>query len=162
MPEGGLDRSGQNHLIKQLLEANWNYHTNKWCSKIQLINKTGNPSVYGEVVIASTGTDYAFELAGIDEAQPIGIVYEAGVADGSLCWIVIHGSAQVLLEDTTAATHGFWAYTANTAGRADITNAAPPGGAFPQIDNHMRELGHCIESAGAGTDVLAEILVHLN
>jgi hypothetical protein len=140
----------------------FNKYTNRPCQKIQLINDTGAASVYGEIVIASTSTDYAFELTGADEAQPIGSIYEAGIADGELCWIVTHGSAQVLLENATAATRGNWVFTSNVAGRADATLAAPPGGGIPQLDQHMQELGHCIESQGAGTDVLAEILMHLN
>jgi hypothetical protein len=162
MIEGGDDRPGRNRKQNMLWDICINKYTGRSCFKQQLINKTGAASVYGEVIIASTTTDFAFDQSGVDEDMPIGIVYEAGIADGSLCWVVIYGSAQVLLKDTTASTHGNWVYTADAAGRADATLAGPPGGAFPQIDNHMRELGHCLESQGAGTDVLAEIDVHLN
>ncbi len=161
--EGGKDRPGQNHLIKKLLDANWNYHTNKWCKKVQLINKTGVPSVYGEIVETSTTTDFAFQVNVANSAEMMGVVYEAGIADGSICWIVVGGSAQVLLEDATAATHGFWARNSITvAGRADITNASPPGGGVAAIDRHFREIGHSIETVVGGTDVLAEIMVHFN
>jgi hypothetical protein len=126
--------------------------------QIKLTNKTGVATVKGEPVEASTGTDMAFQQAGADSIEVIGIVYEAGVADGSDAWIWTgQGTVcQVLIKDGTAATRGYWATTSDTAGRADLTNAAAPGAVLA----HFGELGHCLESAGSGTDVLARILFH--
>ena len=76
---------------------------------------------------------------------------------------MIHGIADVLLEDATASTLAYWARTSITqAGRADITNAAPPGGGVAAIDRHFREIGHCIQAVTAGTDKLARIVMHFN
>ena len=76
---------------------------------------------------------------------------------------MITGRCQVLLEDSTAATAGYWVRTGDTtAGRADATNAAPPGGGIVELDEHMQEIGHTLESQGAGTSVLAWIILHLN
>ena len=76
---------------------------------------------------------------------------------------VVSGIAEVLLEDGTASIHGYWARTSITdAGRADITNAEPPGGGIPQADIHFREIGHCLESKSSGTDVLAKVVLHFN
>jgi hypothetical protein len=125
---------------------------------IRLTNKTGSASVKGTLVKADTATDNAFILTGANEVECIGVVYEAGVADGSECWIVVAGIAEVLLKDTTASTRGNWVETSDTAGRADATNAAPPG-----IDpSHFQEIGHAIESKSGGTDVLAKIVMHFN
>jgi hypothetical protein len=130
---------------------------------VKLTNKTGGASVKGELVEASTGTDNAFMDASADSNHPIGVVYEAGVADGSECWIVIAGIAEVLLEDSTAATRGYWARTSeNDANRADCSNAAPPGGTIAALEAHACEIGHCLESQTAGTDVLCKILMHFN
>jgi hypothetical protein len=132
--------------------------TNEWGWQIKLTNKTGSPSVKGELVEASTGTDMAFQQSGADSLEVIGVVYEAGVADGSECWIWTgQGSVcQVLIKDGTAATRGYWAATSDTAGRADITTASAPG----LILTHFQEIGHGLESQGSGTDVLARILFH--
>jgi hypothetical protein len=130
---------------------------------IRLTNKTGSASVKGTVVIASATTDNAFNISAADELEAIGVVYESGIADGQECWVIIAGIAEVLLEDTTASTHGNWARTSITdVGRADITNAAAPGHGIGGADIHFHEIGHCIESKGAGTDVLAKIVMHFN
>jgi len=36
------------------------------------------------------------------------------------------------------------------------------GGGIPELDEHMSEIGHCIESKTAGTNVLAKIIMHFN
>ena len=129
---------------------------------IRLLNKTGVASVLGTVVQADTINDNAFKICEADGVQPIAIVYQAGVADGSLCWIVVYGVAQVLLKDATLSTKGNWVYVSDVAGRADASLLVPPGGGIPELDIHMGEIGHCIESKGANTDVLAKIIVHFN
>lgn len=130
---------------------------------VKMINKTGAPSVKGTIVKASATTDFAFTTTASDEAQPIGVVYCDGVADAGECFVVIMGPAQVLITDSTAATHGNWAYTSDTTGgRADCASAAPPGGGISELTTHMQEMGHCIESKGSGTNVLAWTIVHFN
>lgn len=126
-----------------------------------LVNKTGAPSVRGSLVSASTGTDYAFELQS-NEYDAIGVVYDNGVADGSACRVVFAGVADVLLKDTTAATHGQWLGAADTDGRA-YAATGPGGGGFPGVtDTHFKEIGHCLQSVGGGSDVLVRAMVHFN
>lgn len=127
--------------------------------QIKLTNKSGANSVKGQVVIASATVDDAYELAGTDELEAIGIVYEGGVPDGSDAWVWTgQGSVcQVLLEDGTAATRGYWVRAGGTTGgRADATTASAPG----VVLTHFYEIGHCLENKGSGTDVLAKILFH--
>jgi len=126
---------------------------------IKLTNKTGTTTVKGSVVRTDTGADQSFILAPADSDEPMGVVYESGVADGSEAWVVVYGKAQVLLQASTASTRGYWVRTsATTAGRADATNANPPG----LVVEHLAEIGHCVESKTAGTDVLAWIVLHFN
>jgi hypothetical protein len=130
---------------------------------IRLTNKSGATSVKGRLVRASAGTNNAYELSGADVPNVIGVEYEAGIADGSECWVVVYGVAEVLLQNSTASTRGYWAKQSDTvAGRADITNALPPGGTIAALEDHGSEIGHCIESKTAGTDVLAKIVMHFN
>jgi len=129
---------------------------------IRLENRTAGVSVLGTIVQADTVNDNAFKVCDADGPQPIAVVYEAGVAVGSLCWIVVYGIAQVLLKDATLSTKGNWVYVSDVAGRADATLLVPPGGGIPELDIHMREIGHCIESKGADTDVLAKVVLHFN
>jgi hypothetical protein len=126
---------------------------------VKMTNKTGSNSVKGTVVECDPDVDNAVEIAPGDSVDPIGVMYEDGVADGSECWVVVAGRAQVLLKDGTASTREYWAKLSDTAGRADITGAvpSPPTGA-----EHFKEIGHCLESQSSGTDVLAYIIVHFN
>lgn len=124
-------------------------------------NKTGAPSVKGQLVAISTGTDDAVDTTGVSAINAMGVIYNSGVADGSDVWVVTDGPAEVLLKDTTAATKGYWVSTSDTAGRADATSATAPadvGGAANQ--GNLKRIGRCIKSVGAGSDVLAK--VHLS
>ena len=129
---------------------------------IRLENRTAGVTVRGTIIQADTVNNNAFKMCDASGSQPMGVIYEVGVAVGSLCWFVIFGIAQVLLKDTTASTRGNWVYTSDAAGRADASLLAPPGGGIPELDNHMQEIGHCIESKGADSDVLAKIVLHFN
>ena len=129
----------------------------------QMLNQTGGASVKGTVVEPNAGAvaDRGVKSITADDPDPVGIVYESGIADGSLMWVVVSGMAQVLLQDSTAGTRGNWSRVSETqAGRVDSTNAAPPGGGVTELDEHVRELGHCAETVGAGTDVLCWHHVH--
>lgn len=128
---------------------------------VRMLNDTGLPSVLGEAVVASTSTDNAVELTGAAEPNPIGAMGEWGIADGQLVWVARMGPVQFLLEDGTASVHGNWVKTSDTdPGRVDATNANPPGGGVAQLDEHVREVGHAVESQGSGTDVLCRVNSH--
>ena len=109
---------------------------------IKFVNKTGAASVKGTLLEAGTVVDDSVQVVGIDDPDCIGVIYEDGIADGELVWVVTHGKADVLLEDTAASTRGYWArVSAVQQGRADITLAVPPGGTITEIDNHLEKLG---------------------
>ena len=130
---------------------------------IKMLNKTGANSVKGTVVELSTSTERAVDISPADEDEAMGIIYDDGIADGEFVWIVIQGIVDILIEDGQTATLGYWVRTSITQdGRADITNAEPPGGGLPQADIHFRELGHCQESQSSGIDVLARCIIHFN
>lgn len=129
----------------------------------EMINKTGAASVKGSIVSASTSADNSFVVTSGDSIQPMAIVYDGGIPDGGVCRIVTYGTAYVLIKNGTTATHGYWVKVSDdTDGRADATNAAPPGGTVGALEDHMSEIGHCLESAGSGTDVLVLCLLHFN
>lgn len=130
----------------------------------RLINNTGVESVPGQIVEASDGVNYSYELTGVNDNHSIGVVYDA-VADGSKGWIVIAGIVDVLLKDNTAGTRGNWVKTSSEAGYADATLANPPGGGINPLDEHMQEIGHCLQTiaaGGGGTHQLCRILSHYN
>ena len=124
---------------------------------VQLINKTGANSVKGSVVSISDTTDNAFRLNPIDGDMPIGVVYQNGVADGSLCLIITGGIAEVLLVDGVASTRSYIGYSSSTvAGRID-TSASVPAALL-----HFREIGHTLESKTGGTNILCKCIIHFN
>jgi len=132
--------------------------------QMAMTNATGATSVKGDLVEQSSTTDSAFALITADAPDPIGVVAESGIANGSLCWVWTPQSlCQVLLEDGTSATRDYWVKVSdNDNGRADASNAAPPGGTVASIEDHFSEIGHAAESQSSGTDVLCLIHLHFN
>jgi hypothetical protein len=126
---------------------------------IRLINNTGAASVKGTLVKASNVIDNAFIVTAANEFEAIGAVYQNGVANGLPCLVVVGGIAEVLLENNLAAGRGNWARTSIVApGRANCNIVANPGFAA----QHFAEIGHCLETKVAGTNVLCKIAMHFN
>ena len=120
---------------------------------ISLTNETGSATVAGQLIQTDTTTNDAFATSGANSDDTIGIVLEAGVADGSEAWVVISGIADVLM-DAGGSARGDRIISSATAGSADVWNT---GGA---VATHFLEIGHCIETrTGAG---LARCVVHFN
>jgi hypothetical protein len=127
---------------------------------VPMINATGLPSVKGMIVEPSSAIDFAVAEAPIEAFDAVGVVYNAGVADGDTCLIVVAGFADVLLEDTTPATRGNWVRTSSVApGRANATGPVPVP---PTADTHFQEVGHCHQTIAGGVGVLARCAIHFN
>jgi len=130
--------------------------TDKGGFAILKLNKTGADSVKGQSVACSTATAQSVMINPIDGDMPIGVMLDSGVPDGSLCWVVISGPADVLFKNGVAPILGGVIYSSSVAGRVDIASSVPTATV------HFRELGHCFEAKSAGTDVLAECTLHFN
>lgn len=117
---------------------------------VKLTNETGNVSVAGDVVIASTATVDAVEWAGGNEFQPIGVFLESGVADGSEAWIVVAGIADVHM-DAAGCALGDRILCSGTARRGEADNG-------PSAADHYKEIGHAIEIAAANAN--ARCVIH--
>lgn len=127
---------------------------------IKLTNRTGSSSVKGTLVSCSTTADREVVLQA-NEYDTVGVVQEAGVADGSDMWVWMTGSVcQVLIKDSVAVTHGEILLAADTDGRA--IGATNPGSGLPGTDTHFKECGHILQSKSAGTNVLALAILHFN
>lgn len=131
-------------------------HTSEGGIAIRLTNRTGGNTVKGTVVSLSSSYDNAVMSSPGDSRFPCGVMYENGVSDGSECWVVVYGRAQVLLKDGVAGVHGYWLGVSDTAGRADCIS--DPG----SQTIHDREIGHCMESVSSGTNVLVYGILHYN
>lgn len=126
-----------------------------------IINKTGAPSFKGAVLETSATTANAVELIGIDDADPIAVVYDDGIADGELMRVVFSGKAQVFFVGSV----GFHEFARVTVA-ADV--GAEAGKAIAEVvptppfstDKHFQEIGHVLEArVGAG---LALVNLHFN
>ena len=148
--------------IKGEVEANKVRTTPEGGIAIKLINKTGAVSKKGTIVSASFTTDNAFNTSIADSVIPQGSVYESGVPDGQLCWVVVSGIAEVLLKNDTPAVRGNWVGMSDAAGRVSAGGGGHTGTNPPAQAEHNKEIGHCLESKEAGTDVLAKIIMHFN
>lgn len=127
---------------------------------MRYVNRTGHTSVKGELVAVSTSADREVILQA-SEYDVIGVVAEAGVAEGSEVWVWEVGSVcQVLYKDGVAATRGNILVAADTDGRAiDVAN---PGSGLPATDTHFKECGHVMQTMSAGTNVLVLATIHFN
>lgn len=126
---------------------------------VRYLNDTGAPSIKGSVVEASPNIYDGVRLAVAGAANAVGVVYESGFLVGEPMFVVTSGKAQVLLEDGTTSTVGYWVGLSTTVnGRADATNAVAPG----LVLRHFDEIGHCHETKGAGVNVLALCTLHFN
>ena len=123
---------------------------------ITLTNKTGATSVKGTIVVASTTQNNSVAIAPKNSDNPIGVILEDGVADGSEVKVVVSGKAYVLLQDGLASRHGYWCEVSSTqSGRmSQLAN--------PNLTTHWAELGHSLESKTAGTNVLSLVVLHFN
>lgn len=128
---------------------------------INLINKTGGVSVKGTVVEPSSTIDLAVNKIQQGIPDPIGVIYEDGVADGELVKVVISGIADVLFIGSTTRHHfarGFVAAEAGFVAGKAISESIPTS-PFA-TDKHFYEIGHVLESRdGAG---LAKVMLHFN
>jgi hypothetical protein len=137
----------------------WDSATNERGFLVKFINRTGGNSVKGEVVAVSTATDREI-IKQANEYDAIGVIAEAGIAEGADVWVWMNGSvAQVLIKDGVAAVRGYVAISADTDGRGD--NIAVPT-ETPTTGNHWKEIGHVMQAKDAGTDVLALVCLHFN
>lgn len=125
---------------------------------IRLTNLTGANTIKGTLVNVG---DNGFTVE-TSEFDSIGVVYEDGIADGQDAWIVVSGVVEILLVDATASTAGNWVFADAVDGRANASLALPPGGTISALENHFKEVGHCMETKIAGTDVLCKIALHFN
>ena len=128
---------------------------------VSLINKTGDVSVKGTVVRASSTVDLAVEKIAQNIPDPIGVIAEDGIADGQPVKVMKSGIADVLFIDSTTRGHlarGFLtADNGFVAGKA-LSETAPI--APFASDKHFYEIGHVLESrVGAG---LAKVMLHSN
>lgn len=122
-----------------------------------MINQSGLPSKQGRLVSAEGATDAeGYALASASEDEVIGVELEDDIAQEERGWVVIAGVAYVLLKNSTVATIGNWVKASDVAGRADASNAN-----FVAADIAL-QVGHCIETQAAGTDVLARVILQFN
>ncbi len=122
---------------------------------IKLTNEiaaSGN-TTKGALVEVNAGFNNAFQNAGSASIAVIGITLDSGVANGEEAWIVVSGIAEVLA-DSSGFTRGDRLIASGTnAGAAEASNA-------PAVAVHFQEIGHALETAGAG--VLGKVVPHFN
>jgi hypothetical protein len=82
-----------------------------------MTNRTGTNSIKGTVVSIAFNQSLAFTNYS-DGFTAIGVVYENGISNGSLCDVVVAGIAEVLLQSNTYSTNGEMVYsTTNGTGQ---------------------------------------------
>ena len=124
-------------------------------------NRTGTASVRGSLVTMGTAPSSVI-LCPKTIPKACGVVLDSGVPDGQFVRVVVTGVAYVLVEDGMGPTVGYWVGLSSvTDGRAQF-QATLPDNSGAGIDLHNREIGHCVDTVPAGTDVLARVVLHFN
>ncbi len=128
---------------------------------IPLINKTGATSVKGMVVRTSPTVANAVsytDTSGAGLYSPVGVIYNSGVADGEMVWVVIAGIAEVYAIEGYAVALG--------DGLRTTTGAPGKAGSFlasPTDAEHWREIGHTLEAKTIGdANRLVKAVLHFN
>lgn len=123
----------------------------------KFINGTGAILKHGSAVSHSTSADRTVILTAV-EFDCIGFVY-GDIAIGAEGWVVTNGVAEALFKNGTQPLRGYWTKASATTGRVEATT--PPSGTSAIAANeHFKEVGHCLQTKTAGTDVVALIVVH--
>lgn len=128
---------------------------------IKLVNRTGAISVKGYAVTPSDVYDNAVKKIVVDVPNPIGIVYESGVADGSTMWVVVAGIAEVYFANTPIRGHLARGFVASDVGyvSGQLKSEAFPTSPFA-TDKHFFEIGHVLETKAVPG--LAKTVLHFN
>jgi len=120
---------------------------------VKLTNKTGAPSVKGQIVSHKGTVANAFALTAVNATHCLGVVYEEGVKDDAECWVVVSGIAQVLMKN--AATMGHICRIPLTA---DGVEAGYAMDAAQSDTASVYKIGDVLETANA--EVLCKVLLH--
>lgn len=116
-----------------------------------LINRTGAPSVKGQVVQFSPSYDDSY-VALTDPFSPVGFVYNAGVADGQPVWVVRNGDVDGLLQDGFGAIRNGWVRASvSVPGRIMVQSA--PG--YDRVPSSVAYTAGSLVS-GALTDLMLD------
>jgi hypothetical protein len=128
---------------------------------IQLVNKTGAVSVKGSVVCTGSAVDKSCQLIVKDAPDPIGVIYNSGIADGSPVWVVVSGVADVLFWNAPTRKQLARGSVGTEAGyeAGKVISEAIPSSPFA-TDKHFYEIGHVLESKASPG--LAKVNLHFN
>ena len=121
---------------------------------VRLTNKSGAVTVKGQIVSHEGTVANAFNLTAVDANHCLGVVYEAGIADGAECWVVVSGIAQVLMKN--AATMGHICRIPLTDDNDEAAGYAMD--AAQSSSASVYKIGDVLETAAA--EVLCKVLLH--
>lgn len=121
---------------------------------VKLTNKTGAPSVKGQIVSHKGTVARAFDLTAVGANHCLGVVYESGIEDAAECWVVVSGIAQVLMKN--AATMGHICRIPLNTDEGEAAGYAMD--AAQSSSASVYKIGDVLETADA--EVLCKVLLH--
>lgn len=125
---------------------------------VKMTNDMGEATSRGLIVAGTTASINNAFIRQTNEYDAIGVLYEAGIADGDETWVVVAGMAEVTLDGAHGdAGWGTWIGAGTTDGLAS-GSIAPNGLGALQANTHFKELGHAVGSGSAGNQV--KIILH--
>ena len=133
---------------------------------ITAINDTGAASIKGHVLHPSTVLNGAVSKCPVGDNDPIGVMYDAGVANGQLARVVVGGWADVLVQAGYNITREYWVGAPGAfVAPPGVAGLAQTNAAAPATVDHFREIGHCLDDQLPKpllVDTLARCVLHFN
>lgn len=128
---------------------------------IKLVNRTSGDTIKGRLVKPSDSYDGSIEYTAVGAPDIIGVLYEDSIANGSECWVITDGIADVYYP--AAVTRGYFArncVSGDTGSGVGIAiGEALPSSPFA-TDKHFQEIGHILETTDSAG--LAKTVIHFN
>lgn len=158
--EKSIFAGGPSCTVAGQVRMHYDSGTSERGMQVKISNRTGETSVKGKLVHPSSSNDNAVELVSASAPYTTcGVIYEAGIANGSDMWVWMPGSiVEFLMENSDATTRQDWMRaSATTNGRVQSAAVPTP----PNSDSHFTECGHALESNAGGTDQLVLGFFHV-
>lgn len=135
--------------------------TGEYGMQILLQNDTGASTTKGYLAHPSYSNDLAFDYMPVNEPDVLGVVAEAGIATGGMCWIWTHGLVQVWIQ--SSATAGYFVRSTATGDASTTSGFATAEASLTTpfaTDKHFQEVGHCLQ--GTSATGVALCVLHFN
>lgn len=128
--------------------------------QIAMTNKTGGNSVKGMWVSVSPSYANSVIALPVDAPDPIGVIYNAGIADGQEVFVWVSGRVKALYFNPV--TMGDVCVGPRGADTGEVAGYAKGNTGAPTATEHWYECGHITETNNLSSSSLTGTIIHFN